>query len=609
MSPGDDRMPRSLLPQAGKGELPDQLVQVVAAVGPASNERLVGQRGEHAQRRVGDALRGVAREPADEDPQPRERFPLFVAQQVPRAGDNRLETPVSMRAVAMCADEGARLCFDRGGQVGARNRAHPRCGKLDAQRQALDETADAQHVRHFRRQRETQVRLPRALRKELDRGDRRRGLRTGFLGRIREPAHLVDPLLLQAQHFTRRDDQPDLGRGLQDLQDERDRIGIGWRVAVEQRLEVVQHQQPFLSCEHLHDRICAIATRGRVAAQRLRNGLRQCIRGFAGLERHPGNALRKAGSDLRGERMCQTRLAGAAQPVQRDQPAPRIGEQPFELRELVEPADERGPGDGRSVQRCGRIGVPRSIGRDTRIRRSRPRERRLLQRARLRRGRTAVRHRQEPLTQLILRERGVAPAHVDVEPHQPPVCRFGARHQRRPAQADGECGLPLAGGARRIVSRPVDPPNDDAVENGLRELRESHALGMQPIVELGRGGRLEVLQQLILVQRGRRFETVEVLATRERFEALHVDERRGRRRTSDRFAIDGQARGHRRRQPMQRGTQTRPRRFVVAMAPEQRGQLMARMALSSQQKKAEERQRLLRRARHRGRRNAQLRLS
>ena len=76
-----------------------------------------------------------------------------------------------MRAIAMRAYERAGRSFDRSGEIGARNRAHPRRGELDAQRQAFDEAADSKHMRHLRGQREAEVRLPCALRKELDRGE------------------------------------------------------------------------------------------------------------------------------------------------------------------------------------------------------------------------------------------------------------------------------------------------------------------------------------------------------------------------------------------------------------------------------------------------------
>ena len=97
--------------------------------------------------------------------------------------------------------------------------------------------------------------------------------------------------------------------------------------------------------------------------------------------------------------------------------------------------------------------------------------------------------------------------------------RFGARHERSPAQAGGERRLSLAFGQGGVLSCPLRPLRDHAVENALRELPEAYALGMQPVVELGRGSGLEVLQQLVLIQRRGRFETPQILFARERLEA------------------------------------------------------------------------------------------
>ena len=79
--------------QASRRELRDQRMQVKARPRLAQ-QRLVGERAQHGQRRRGHGARGFRRKPAMEDREPRERVALGLGQEAPRLVEHDLHARV-----------------------------------------------------------------------------------------------------------------------------------------------------------------------------------------------------------------------------------------------------------------------------------------------------------------------------------------------------------------------------------------------------------------------------------------------------------------------------------------------------------------------------------
>ena len=132
------------------GELLHQRMQVEARV-VLAQQRLVGERAEHRQRRAGDGAGGRGRESAAKDRQPRQRVALDRRQQSPRLLEDSLDArvPRRMRGVRRAQQFGAPPQL--GGDRVARQHARPRRRELERQRQAFDLAADVDDGRRVRR--------------------------------------------------------------------------------------------------------------------------------------------------------------------------------------------------------------------------------------------------------------------------------------------------------------------------------------------------------------------------------------------------------------------------------------------------------------------------
>ena len=123
--------------------LAQQLVHLVAAEVRASDERLRHEIGEQAQ--IGARNRGgrLASVVAAEHRQPREDILLLAGEQPPRLVERGAEAAMPLRDVAHRRGEEIDVPLDLVRDLRAREHRHPRGGELDAQRQALDQPADA----------------------------------------------------------------------------------------------------------------------------------------------------------------------------------------------------------------------------------------------------------------------------------------------------------------------------------------------------------------------------------------------------------------------------------------------------------------------------------
>ena len=568
-------------------ELAHQFVQAEPPVVAPQDQRLVDQRREDAQRRVGHRVRGFVGEAADEHRQRRQRLLLIARQQRPRGAHHGVEAALALGPVAVACRQrrhlGVDFGVDRLHQVGARNRPNPGGGQLQRERQPFGQPAQAHDVRPFGLRRKTEVGLPRALHEEFDRGvGGGSGVCCRHIGRrVSQTGQFVDPFLLQPQHFAARHQQAHARCLAQQGQHPLLRSTVG-----DQVLEVVEHQQALLRTQRRAQCRARLGLRRQFEAQRSGDRVGELCRRCDRCQRHPGRALRVACADLCAQRERQARLAHAAEPVQRQQPAPRVGEQALERGQLLYPPDEAGAGQFR--------GPHRSVDCRRRLRRAGQQGRAdgFEQSARFGARPATERHRQLALADLVLRHRRFALAGLEEQLHQPAVRGLARRVECDPAACRGDGGLALGASVRAIELGARAMALDQAVENRLCDLQETRPFTVQPVVEFGRRIEFQVHQQRAAIQvRGTR-QRVEVAGLRQRREACGVQVDRCEQ--GNRVALDGQARGHRRGQTLQCGAQAGARRLFVGAAPQKPRQVASRLAPATQGDIDEQHQRLLR---------------
>jgi hypothetical protein len=112
---------------------------------------------------------------------------------------------VAWIAAPLVRTEQVEATFQVGGNLGAREGAHPRSRQLDAERHPLDKLADTAHSGHIlRRQRKLMIDPLGPVEKEQRGG---RGARVGIARWRRQPIKGVDPLTRQAEPLPRGGEQ------------------------------------------------------------------------------------------------------------------------------------------------------------------------------------------------------------------------------------------------------------------------------------------------------------------------------------------------------------------------------------------------------------------
>ena len=108
-------------------------------------EAVVHQRGEDAEIRVADRLRGLERAAAGKDSELCEHRALGVVEQVVAPSDRRRQRPLAGRRVAWAGAEQLRLPLYPLVHLGGRQQPRSRRRQLDRQRQSVEAPADAGH--------------------------------------------------------------------------------------------------------------------------------------------------------------------------------------------------------------------------------------------------------------------------------------------------------------------------------------------------------------------------------------------------------------------------------------------------------------------------------
>jgi len=238
---------------------------------------------------------------------------------------------VPLRDVAHRRGEEVDVPLDLVRDLRAREHRHPRCGELDAQGHALHQPADTKRLVALVVD-EREARLD--LRGALDEEALGAGAPVPVLCEP-EAVHVEHPLALHVEALTRRRQQRDLRRSLDDRPEQ--------TRAVDQVLEVVEHQQrgPLREIvEKLLLRREAAVRAVHRELDRLGDSRRQELGRRHRDERDEMHAVRVALDPAGGSLEREPRLARAARPDESEQVAAGILEQPVDLVELSRPSHE-----------------------------------------------------------------------------------------------------------------------------------------------------------------------------------------------------------------------------------------------------------------------------
>jgi hypothetical protein len=438
-------------------------VHAVAAVLAGRDQRLVDQRGQQRQTRLGHRLGRRQVEAAPQHRQAAQGGPFRVGEQLPGPVDDRAQAAVPGRDIRggglQQIEAGGEPVGDGPGPGGP----DPAGGQLQGQRYAVHQPADAHHVR-ARGAGEAGSQQPGAFGEELDR-----------LGH-RQAGHLDEPFRAQSelppgghQELHRR--RPAEQRGDH-------RTGIG------QMLQVVEHEQQLATGEVIGEQV------QRLAGHRERDveGPGERADHTAGRvpgahEGHEHRPVAVALAPGRGDLDGQPGLADAAGTDQGDQPAGGVVQPVVQPGQLGLPADQRGqrPRRIRGRRRPAQLGEPAGGG-DL-----------LAQGRGGRRRPDAQLVAEQETTGLVLGQGGAALTGRGQEPHQRPVALLGELvHREHPA------GHLDAGGGVALVP---GPPQGSFQQREHVGPDHGAALG-DPLVEQRSTGDAETVEEVTAAQPG-----------------------------------------------------------------------------------------------------------
>ena len=274
--------------------------------------------------------------------------------------EGRAQAALARRHIARGRGQKVEVALDLGGDLGAAQHAHPGRGQLDAQRDALHRLADAHHGRiGCTVQGKGRIRAPRSLVEEQHRAGavpfrrQRRGAIRRRHGHA-QPVHVQHPLARQPQPLARGSQHAHICAPLHHVADDPH--------ALQQMFQVVQDEQQGAAVQiggELGDRLLGGAqAQPQRAGHRRADGLRLAHRG----QRDKADAVAKPrGQPFRG-RNRQPRLADAARPGEREQPAIGARQHLANALDLGGAADERRGWCGqRARRRSGRRAVVRRM--------------------------------------------------------------------------------------------------------------------------------------------------------------------------------------------------------------------------------------------------------
>ena len=307
-------------------------MQLEAAEVRTAQERLRDELGDQAEVGAGDRDRGAAVEAAAEHGQAGERAALLVGEQTPRLVDGRSQAPVPFRHVAHRRGEEVDVALDLVRDLGAGEDGHPRGRELDAERHAVDEPADAEHLR-IPGVVEGEARYD--LRGPLHEQAHRRGAPAPVL-RETQALDVEHPLALHVQPLPRRCQELDVWGALNHLAQKPGPL--------DEMLEVVEHQQRRALAEVVQQLLLRREAAVRAVDRelnRLGKGGREEVRRSDRGERDEVNAVRVAVDPAGGGREGEPGLTRPARPHKREQAAGGVLQQPVDRFQLRRPADER----------------------------------------------------------------------------------------------------------------------------------------------------------------------------------------------------------------------------------------------------------------------------
>ena len=309
--------------QALGGILAHQRMQTVArhaATGCGLQQRLVDQGHECGQRGAGDRRCRIAFTALGKHREPRQGAALVRVEQIPRMIERGPDGSVARRQIACGYGQQVEVAVDLGSDFGWRQGAHPAGRKLDRQRHAIQLPADPRHRRAVLtgQRKRCHVALCPLDKQAHGVGFIDTGAVVGF--GHRQPAQLHHPFVVQPQPFARCHQQPQLGRAIQQVQQQGSEL---FAILLRQQvLGVVEHQQHCAPIQRFDHLICHWPRTMQGNAKRVGNCQRHVFgladRGQAN-KRHAIAVGRVVGGKGRAHLQGQAGLADPARAKQRHQ--------------------------------------------------------------------------------------------------------------------------------------------------------------------------------------------------------------------------------------------------------------------------------------------------